>query len=68
MDDAARDKHLEAVKRDGFTIVENAIEPELIDALNDALARLVEALTSGHLRGAGRRAARGRRSGRLPDL
>jgi ectoine hydroxylase-related dioxygenase (phytanoyl-CoA dioxygenase family) len=40
MDDAARRKHLEAVERDGFTIVENAIEPDLIDALNDALDRL----------------------------
>lgn len=40
MDDAAREKHLEAVKRDGFTIVENAIEPDLIDALNEALDRL----------------------------
>ena len=34
------DKHLEAVKRDGFTIVENAIEPDLIDGLNEALDRL----------------------------
>jgi ectoine hydroxylase-related dioxygenase (phytanoyl-CoA dioxygenase family) len=34
------DKHLEALKRDGFTIVENAIQPDLIDALNEALDRL----------------------------
>jgi len=34
------DKHLEAVKRDGFTIVENAVEPDLIEALNEALDRL----------------------------
>jgi len=40
MDDAARKKHLEAVERDGFTIVESAIEPDLIDALNAALDRL----------------------------
>jgi ectoine hydroxylase-related dioxygenase (phytanoyl-CoA dioxygenase family) len=40
MDDATRDKHLEAVRRDGFTIVENAIEPDLIDGLNEALDRL----------------------------
>jgi len=40
MDDATRKKHLEAVARDGFTIVENAIEPDLIDALNEALDRL----------------------------
>jgi ectoine hydroxylase-related dioxygenase (phytanoyl-CoA dioxygenase family) len=33
-------KHIEAVRRDGYTIVENAIAPDLIDALNDALARL----------------------------
>ena len=40
MDEKTREKHLEAVKRDGFTIVENAIEPDLIDALNEALDRL----------------------------
>jgi len=40
MDDATRKKHLEAVERDGFTIVENAIEPDLINALNEALDRL----------------------------
>jgi ectoine hydroxylase-related dioxygenase (phytanoyl-CoA dioxygenase family) len=40
MDDAARKKHIEAVERDGFTIVENAIEPDLIEALNEALDRL----------------------------
>src|SRR5438552_9129784 len=40
MDDAAAKAHIERVRADGYTIVENAIEPELIDALNDALARL----------------------------
>lgn len=33
-------QHIEAVRRDGYTIVENAIQPELVDALNEALARL----------------------------
>lgn len=46
MDDATRNKHLEAVKRDGFTIVENAIEPDLIDGLNEALDRLERDLTA----------------------
>lgn len=32
--------HIERVKRDGYTIVENAISPDLIEALNDTLARL----------------------------
>ena len=32
--------HVEAVARDGFTIVENAIAPDLVEALNDALLRL----------------------------
>jgi ectoine hydroxylase-related dioxygenase (phytanoyl-CoA dioxygenase family) len=40
MDDAARKKHIEAVERDGFSIVENAIQPDLIEALNEALDRL----------------------------
>lgn len=33
-------KHIEAVRRDGYTIVENAIAPELIDTLNATLDRL----------------------------
>lgn len=37
MDRAA---HLRALSRDGYTIVENAIEPDLIDELNAALAGL----------------------------
>jgi ectoine hydroxylase-related dioxygenase (phytanoyl-CoA dioxygenase family) len=40
MDEAARARHIERVRRDGYTIVENAIEPELIEALNTALTRL----------------------------
>jgi len=40
MDDSTRAKHLERIAKDGFTIVENAIEPALIDALNVALDRL----------------------------
>src|SRR6185312_14278654 len=44
MDDKTRDAHVERVRADGYTIVENAIEPALIDALNDALARLERAL------------------------
>lgn len=34
------DEHLASIERDGFTIIENAIEPDLLDALNAALARL----------------------------
>jgi ectoine hydroxylase-related dioxygenase (phytanoyl-CoA dioxygenase family) len=40
MDQKTRDEHVARVERDGFTIVENAIEPALIDALNDELVRL----------------------------
>jgi ectoine hydroxylase-related dioxygenase (phytanoyl-CoA dioxygenase family) len=40
MDDATRDAHIARVSRDGFTIVENAIEPALIEALNGELSRL----------------------------
>jgi ectoine hydroxylase-related dioxygenase (phytanoyl-CoA dioxygenase family) len=40
MNDAVQRAHVEHIRRDGFTIVENAIEPELIDALNTALSRL----------------------------
>jgi ectoine hydroxylase-related dioxygenase (phytanoyl-CoA dioxygenase family) len=40
MDPTTRDAHIARVQRDGFTIVENAIEPDLIDALNAALQRL----------------------------
>jgi len=40
MDSAARTKHVENIRRDGFTIVENAIEPDRVEALNEALERL----------------------------
>ena len=40
MDNAVREQHLAAIARDGYTIVENAIEPDLIEALADALASL----------------------------
>ncbi len=40
MDAAARAKHVEAIRRDGYTIVENAIAPDLVEALNAALNRL----------------------------
>jgi ectoine hydroxylase-related dioxygenase (phytanoyl-CoA dioxygenase family) len=40
MDDAARQSHIERVQRDGYTVVKNAIEPELVAALNAALERL----------------------------
>jgi len=38
MDDCAA--HIERVRLDGYAIVENAIEPALVEALADALARL----------------------------
>ncbi len=34
------ERHLERIRRDGYSIVENAIEPELIDALTEDLERL----------------------------
>ena len=40
MDEATRARYVEAVARDGYTIVENAIAPDLIEALNEALVRL----------------------------
>ena len=40
MDEATRDRHLEAIRHDGYTIVEAAIEPDLVDALAHALDRL----------------------------
>src|SRR5579863_5485232 len=40
MDQASRDAHIARVKRDGFTIVENAFDLSLADALNAALERL----------------------------
>jgi len=40
MDQTTRDEHLARIARDGFTVVENAIEPALIDALDTGLERL----------------------------
>src|SRR5262245_8085771 len=40
MNDQARQDHVARIRRDGFTIVENAIEPQLIDVLNATLTRL----------------------------
>jgi ectoine hydroxylase-related dioxygenase (phytanoyl-CoA dioxygenase family) len=40
MDDAVRQAHIDRVRGDGFTIVEGAVAPGLIEALNDALMRL----------------------------
>jgi ectoine hydroxylase-related dioxygenase (phytanoyl-CoA dioxygenase family) len=40
MNAAIAANHIAKIKRDGFTIVENAIAPELIEALAEALARL----------------------------
>ncbi len=44
MNDPARMAHAERLERDGFTIVEGAIEPALIGALNAALEGLERAL------------------------
>jgi ectoine hydroxylase-related dioxygenase (phytanoyl-CoA dioxygenase family) len=40
MDASALAGHIENIDRDGYTIVENAIEPDLIDGLNAELERL----------------------------
>jgi ectoine hydroxylase-related dioxygenase (phytanoyl-CoA dioxygenase family) len=40
MDEATRARHVEAVRRDGYTIVEDAIAPDLVAALDAALDRL----------------------------
>jgi ectoine hydroxylase-related dioxygenase (phytanoyl-CoA dioxygenase family) len=40
MDSQTRDTHIAKIRQDGFTVVENAIEPELIEALDAALSRL----------------------------
>jgi ectoine hydroxylase-related dioxygenase (phytanoyl-CoA dioxygenase family) len=36
--------HVDAIARDGYSILENAIEPDLVDALVDELARLEHAV------------------------
>jgi ectoine hydroxylase-related dioxygenase (phytanoyl-CoA dioxygenase family) len=40
LDTAEAAKHVAAIDRDGYTILERVIEPELVDALNDDLRRL----------------------------
>ena len=40
MDSIALAEHVERIQRDGYTIVEGAIDPDLVDALADDLARL----------------------------
>ena len=40
MDDTTAARHIEAIRRDGYTIVRDAIAPDLVDSLNEALARL----------------------------
>src|SRR5207237_8226490 len=40
MDTATVNAHLERIKQNGYTIVEDAIAPDLVDALNDDLSRL----------------------------
>jgi ectoine hydroxylase-related dioxygenase (phytanoyl-CoA dioxygenase family) len=40
MDQGARDAHVERVRRDGYTVIENAIEPALVDELSQTLLRL----------------------------
>jgi ectoine hydroxylase-related dioxygenase (phytanoyl-CoA dioxygenase family) len=44
LDAATLDAHVDAVARDGYTIIEDAIEPELVDALNADLRRLEDGL------------------------
>ncbi len=40
LDPVSLKQHAERVARDGYTIVENAIEPDLVDALHDDLLRV----------------------------
>src|SRR5206468_12062934 len=40
MDAATVKAHVDAIARDGYTIVEDAIEPDLVDALTEDLERL----------------------------
>ena len=44
MDATGIRSHVEAIERDGYTIVEDAIEPDVVDALVDDLNRLVRKL------------------------
>jgi ectoine hydroxylase-related dioxygenase (phytanoyl-CoA dioxygenase family) len=40
LDAATVERHVETIARDGYTILEEVIEPELVDALNEDLVRL----------------------------
>ncbi len=42
------EKHVEAIARDGFTIVENAVEPALLDGLTNDLSRLEKDLAPNY--------------------
>ena len=42
LDRAAFDLHAAAIARDGYTVLERVIEPDLVDALSDDLVRLEE--------------------------
>lgn len=46
MDETKRKEHVERIKRDGFTVVRDAIEPALVDALSAALERLERELNA----------------------
>src|SRR5216683_6944387 len=47
MDQQTATKHIEAVGREGYTVVEGAIEAELVEALAEALNRLERELEVG---------------------
>jgi ectoine hydroxylase-related dioxygenase (phytanoyl-CoA dioxygenase family) len=47
LDPTTADAHAERIARDGYTILEHAIEPELVDALADDLLRLERELGIG---------------------
>ncbi|MGK2739943.1 phytanoyl-CoA dioxygenase family protein [Tepidicaulis sp. LMO-SS28] len=40
MEEKAKEAHLKRLEEDGYTIVENAIEPDLLEALSETLTRL----------------------------
>jgi ectoine hydroxylase-related dioxygenase (phytanoyl-CoA dioxygenase family) len=46
MDDITRARHVEAIRADGYTIVQDAIAPDLVEALGEALIRLERDLGS----------------------
>ncbi len=35
---SSRDEHLQAIARDGYTILENVVDPAWMDAITDAIA------------------------------